>query len=318
MTNRTAYSQGRILAVGLTPAWQQVARLEKLNLGEVNRAAEFVCAASGKVINVGMALHRLGANVSTISLLGGPNGDAIRQEFLEAGMTAQWIHSGTPTRVCTTILDQTARQTTELVENSRSVSDAELNAFLDLVRDEAAKADWIVSSGSLPTGTPKAFHRDIMKTAPDSRFVLDISGDEALLALEQSPFAIKPNREELGRTLQCDVSTEANLHAAMREIVSRGARWCVTTDGPNPIHATDGARMMRFSHPAVDDVVNPIGCGDCVAAGIAFGLAAGQDMPDAIRLGIGAAAQNLGSLMPARLDLKTVESFAERVETQDL
>lgn len=308
----------RILAVGLTPAWQQVALLDNLKIGEVNRASDFISTASGKVINVGMALRRLGSNCATLSVTGGPNGAAIRDEFDAAGIEARWICSDTPTRVCTTILDQSGGHTTELVENSKALSCSELEAFLQLVETESRNADWIVSSGSLPTKTPKRFHRDIMKAAADSRFVLDISGEELLLALEQSPFAVKPNREELARTLQRELDSENALFEAMRDIVARGAKWCVTTSGSDPIHATDGSRMLRFAPPLVENVVNPIGCGDCVAAGIAFGLASGREMSHAIRLGVGAASQNLQSLLPARLDLATVESLAAEVNVVEL
>ncbi|RPI12180.1 MAG: NADPH-dependent assimilatory sulfite reductase hemoprotein subunit, partial [Acidobacteriales bacterium] len=38
--------------------------------------------------------------------------------------------------------------------------------------------------------------------------------------------------------------------------------------------------------------VNPIGCGDCLAAGTAWGLARGDSLVDAVRLGIAAAADN--------------------------
>ena len=48
-----------ILAAGLSPAWQQIVVLDDLKTGEVNRAREVHWCASGKVINVGMALHAL-------------------------------------------------------------------------------------------------------------------------------------------------------------------------------------------------------------------------------------------------------------------
>ena len=66
-----------ILAAGLSPAWQQIVLLEALHLGEVNRASEVHWCASGKVLNVGLALHHLGAKSLTLSPLGGANGAAI-------------------------------------------------------------------------------------------------------------------------------------------------------------------------------------------------------------------------------------------------
>jgi hypothetical protein len=51
-----------ILAAGLSPAWQQIVVLESLSVSEVNRARAVHWCASGKVLNVGLALHRLCAS----------------------------------------------------------------------------------------------------------------------------------------------------------------------------------------------------------------------------------------------------------------
>ena len=48
-----------IVVAGLTPAWQSILRFTKLEMGEVNRAAEVLRCGSGKVLNVGLALAAL-------------------------------------------------------------------------------------------------------------------------------------------------------------------------------------------------------------------------------------------------------------------
>ena len=117
-----------ILAAGLTPAWQQIMRFEKLQLGEVNRAAEVHWCASGKVLNAGMALATLGVPCHTLSPLGGWSGAAIRSEFTERQNPAAWVMTGAPTRICTTILVD-GGPTTELVENAAALTAAEYAAF---------------------------------------------------------------------------------------------------------------------------------------------------------------------------------------------
>ena len=49
-------------------------------------------------------------------------------------------------------------------------------------------------------------------------------------------------------------------------------------------------------------MVNPIGCGDCLAAGIALALYRGAEPPEAVRFGMGAAADKLGRLLPGAVD----------------
>ena len=301
-----------ILAAGLTPAWQQIVALDALRVGEVNRAREFHATASGKVINVGLALHHLAAASNTLAVVGGLNGDRIKAEFAGLGASATWIDSATPTRICTTILDRADGRATELVENSKGIASAEIQAFLAAFSMAASSADWIVASGSIPAGAPDDFYPQLMARA-DGGFILDISGPQLLGALAGSPFLVKPNRDELSHTLERDLSDDAALLNAMRHVNQLGATWCVVTDGAGPVHATSHDGAFRFQSLEIDTPVNPIGCGDCFATGIAFGLQAGRGPVDSIQIGIAAASQNLEHLLPARLTRETVLTRAAHV-----
>lgn len=307
-----------ILAAGLTPAWQQIVVLDGLRVGEVNRASAVHWCASGKVLNVGMALHTLGAESNTLALVGGPARDAIEREFSTCGVPHRWIPSQSATRVCTTILDTGildtgildtgAGVTTELVENAQPVSAVELAAFSAAYAELAQRADVVVLTGSLPAGTPTTFYRDLLGHTP-RRVVLDARGESLLAALEMKPFVVKPNREELGQTLGRVPTTDAELLEAMHEINRRGAEWVVVSQGKDALWVSSAGRVFRAEPPRVN-VVNPIGSGDCLAAGIAWALDAGCPMPDAVRMGMAAAADNVRQLLPARLDARRVEELA--------
>ena len=79
-----------------------------------------------------------------------------------------------------------------------------------------------------------------------------------------------------------------------------------------------GDEVWELSPPAVAPIVNPIGCGDCLAAGVAAGLARGETLVDAVRLGIAAAADNATQLLPARFDRTRVEALAASVRVNVL
>lgn len=303
-----------ILAAGLTPAWQQIVVLDELCVGEVNRAREVHWCASGKVLNVGLALHNLGAQSNTLALVGGPARDAIETEFSVCGVPHRWIGSQSPTRVCTTILDTGAGVTTELVENAQPVTAADLAAFSTAYVELAVRADVVVLTGSLPAGTPATFYRELLAQTP-GRVVLDARGESLLAALEMKPFVVKPNREELGQTLGRVPTTEAELVEAMHEINRRGAEWVVVSQGEDVLWVSSAERVFRAQPPHVE-VVNPIGSGDCLAAGIAWALEAGRPMPDAVRYGMAAAAENVRQLLPARLDRSRVKNLAAEIRVQ--
>lgn len=329
-----------ILAAGLSPAWQQIITLDALQLGEVNRAREVQWCASGKVLNVGLALHCLagrsareegtnskfqienckfqigaaGAAARTLAVVGGLTGEAIRREFADLGVSARWIETNSPTRVCTTLLAGTAGATTELVENARPITKVELDHFREAYYEEATSADVVVLTGSFPAGTPPTFYRDLLARTP-GRVVLDAQGEPLLAALESCPFVVKPNREELGRTLGRTLATDDLLHAAMHEVCRRGANWVVVSQGKDRVWIGSEREILSVTPPQVA-VVNPIGCGDCLAAGIAVALARGEDVAASVQNGMAAAADNVGRLLPARLDRHRVEELRQNIRIE--
>lgn len=290
-----------ILAAGLTPAWQQVMRFESFHEGEVNRAIETHWLGSGKCLNVAAALHCLGGESCVLAPIGGATGRLLADEFERFGVRGRWIESGVATRVCTTILDELQRRTTELVENAAALSENTLAEFQSAFRDEAARADAVVLSGSLTAGAPATFYRDLLRHSPPVSIV-DARGPELWEALAERPLVVKPNREELAGTVGRELETEADVLAAIDRLQERGARLVLVTRGSAPaIFAQEGA-AYRLTPAPLDDIVNPIGCGDTLAAALALALKNGEAPLDAACFAMAAARQNAMTLLPGRFD----------------
>ncbi len=305
-----------ILSAGLTPAWQQILVFEKFQHGKVNRAQEAHWCSSGKVFNAGIAAHRLGGPSLTLATVGGPPLREIDREFDESGVPRRWIVTEAATRVCTTILDRGNHGMTELVENGRPITPAELDRFREAYREEAAKADVAVVIGSLPTRTPVSIYRDLVE-ATRCPMVLDFRGEGLRSVLDLKPFVVKPNREELAQTVGRSLGTDAELLGAMRELNRLGAQWVVITQGAGPVWVSSASRVFRVISPKADRVVNPIACGDSLAAGIAWATRDGRDIAEAVRLGVAAAFENLHHLLPCRFDLAAVERRVSGVSVEE-
>jgi len=302
-----------ILAAGVSPAWQQVLPFEHFLPGQVNRAREAYWYGSGKALNVAVALQRLGGPVKVISPLGGLATSAIEAEFDEADIPARWIGTQRDTRICTTILDEATGVTTELVENAPPLEPHELAEFYREYAVDAVKSRYVVLTGSIPAGTPETFYRELLAATPCPA-ILDVRGPELLCALERRPLLVKPNREELAHTLGRALPDERSLLEGLWQLRDQGAQWVLVSDGPGPVWVSGPDGNYRFHPVAVSHIVNPIGCGDCLAAGIAWALREGQAMLAAIRFGLGCAAANLGNLLAARIDRPTAETFAKQIQ----
>ena len=290
-----------ILAAGLTPALQQIYAFDRFRPDEVNRAVVRAQCASGKVLNVGAALHFLGCESRVLSVVGDSDRATVDGEFTALGMSCRWIETAAPTRTCTTILDRQTGTTTELVENAGPLSASELAEFRAAFKEEAAKANFLVLTGSLPAGTPPIFFGELLA---DVRcpVLLDIRGPELLLSLEHRPLVVKPNREELAATVGRPLARDEDLHDAMAELNERGAEWVVVTAGKQSVWVRGGGRLYRLDPPRLDRIVNPIGCGDVLAAAIAAAIVRGDDPLEAVRFGIAAAVESALTLLPARFD----------------
>jgi len=304
-----------ILSAGLSPAWQQILVFERFRPGEVNRAQEVHWCSSGKVLNAGIAAGHLSKESLALAAVGGTVLDKIEREFRALGIPRHWVVSESATRICTTIVDRSSGAITELVENGHPLAAAELDEFRRAYSYQVARAEVAVLIGSLPAGTPRSFYRDLLKLTPCPA-VLDFRGGELLLALELEPYVVKPNREELARTVGKPLDGDDELLAAMRWLNGRGAQWMVVTGGSGPVWVTSSSKAYRFHPPPAREVVNPIGCGDAMAAAIAWATSDGRDLPQAVRLGIAAALENLRQLLPGRLDRARVEELAERVRLE--
>lgn len=305
-----------ILSAGLTPAWQQIMVFRAFHYGDVNRASEVHWHAQGKVLNTGIAAHHLGGPSLTLAAVGGPPLPRIDREFAELGIPRRWVVTESSTRVCTTILDRATGVMTELVENGKPLRPEELDEFRQAYAEEAAKADVAVIAGSLPEGVPGSFYRDLVERTPCSA-VLDFRGDGLLGVLDLKPLVVKPNREELARTLGQPLDDDRQLLDAMRSLNRRGAQWVVITQGAGPVWMTSAAKTFRLHSLPVDQVVNPIGSGDSLAAGIAWAVRDGRGMIDAVRMGIAAAAENVRRLDTGRLDPARVRELAARVRVEE-
>ena len=230
--------------------------------------------------------------------MGGVAGQQIRTDFEQLKVPVRWITSRIPSRTCTTILDERTHSTTELVENSNAIPADELVAFFDAFVEESRSSNVVVLSGSLPLGTPANFFRRLLEQT-SAKAVLDIRGLELDEALSQRPFVVKPNREELARTVGRNLTSDDDLISAMSELRSRGAEWVIVSHGSSPLLALGPEGVIRIEPPRVN-ALNPIGCGDCLAAGIAAGIDRQASMCEALEFGVRAAAENARELLPAR------------------
>ena len=302
-----------ILCLGTTPTVQRTMTFATLQSDAVNRASRVHEYASGKSINAARVVHTLGEPVLATGFLGGDRGRFIRADLDRARIAHDFVDVESPTRLCITVIDESQRTATELLEESQPVSRESYDTLLDKLMSLLSQAQVIVMSGRLTGGADPGFYARVVALATNARCIIDGTGPPLLAALEKRPFLVKPNRAELAETLEAEIDDVESLRGAMRETIARGARWAVVTAGTESTLVTNGKQFWQIDVPTVR-AVSPIGSGDAFSAGIAVGISRGMDMPEACRLGTSCAVANAMTPYAGHVDRAEVERQLSRIK----
>jgi 1-phosphofructokinase len=294
-----------------------------LTRGAVHRVASVSNEPGGKGVNVARVL--LLAGLEAVAVLPAPTGDSLLTALDASGVAYRAItasFAAVRTNIAVTESDGT---TTKLNERGAALDPATLDALTQAVIDSAARASWVVLSGSLPPAVPIGWYADVVAAlAPlPCRVAVDTS-DEPLAALAASfdraaPDLIKPNSEELaGITGASAVELEsAAVHgdpgpvvAAARQLMDRGARAVLATLGAVGAVLVDHTGSWLASAPPIVPR-STVGAGDASLAGYLCADKAGKTAPEKLRMAVayGSAAASLpGSALPspAQVDVTAV------------
>ncbi|MDB5106216.1 MAG: hypothetical protein JWP91_3905 [Fibrobacteres bacterium] len=315
----------KILVVGLNPAWQKVLEFADFTLGEVNRAKNLSSLASGKGINAAKVLRRLGHEVWVLQILGGENGKLCLEACEDLGIRSLYSWVETETRQCLTLLhgpggsqgnpaatgsrggqaDPASRKpggTTEIIEPFRVKEPGIADALLGVLPEDAEFFDAVVISGTVPSGVDDRIYDAILE-----RFDPIISVIDAWQGLSPGSLAratcVKMNHEEF-RAL-----TERLGPGGIGETL-----YLLTSGGGEASMLRSGSTLARLLPPRLSEVLNPIGAGDTVTAGLTHFLLAGLKASEAFRHGLAMGSASCLHPLPAEFTDEDYQALLPMVE----
>ncbi len=270
--------EGRIITVGLSPAWDVSCRGRGLDWGLHAQIDEQVIRPAGKALNVSSALAWLGRESTAAGLWGGEDHEQMCSSVARWGsrvrvrMTCAEGH----TRLNVTVADTRGRREMHLRKASELASAPSLRRLrCDLLRF-VGRDDICVFAGAMPAGPLLDPVMACVRACRElgARLTVDTHGP-VLKAVVDAKLAwlIAPNVEELGELLGSPIpDTTAKLAAAGRRLlgkvevvlISRGKKGAmvVTKDGALSGRATGRGK-----------VIETVGCGDYLLAGFLAAVA---------------------------------------------
>jgi tagatose 6-phosphate kinase len=296
-----------ILTVTLNPMLDKTVSVGALRRGAVTRASGVSMIVGGKGVNVSRQLRTLGEETLATGFVGGEIGSLLERLLDGEGIAHRFIRTGGMTREGVTYLEPDGTMTS-VFEPPGAVTRAEVERLLETCDALAGKSDWVVCSGSSPAPDADDVFRTIAASCRSRGVpvVLDSYGNALVRGLESVPDILKPNREEYEQAFGTHISGESGMIAAARDLVGRGVRYAIVTDGARPFAAADADGAWIVTPPRVTSV-DPTGSGDSMIAGMLYGLRRSWPFADCVRFGAASGAANARVREVARSSREVIE-----------
>src|SRR5215217_575895 len=309
-----------ILTVTLNAAVDRTLVVPSLTLGHRHRAPESIALAGGKGINVARALRALDVPVLATGLVGGRNGDAIRDGLAQAAIPFDLVEVSSPSRTSTALVDPTTGTQTEINEHGPAISPEEAHEFSKRLWFLMEYATAVVFAGSLPGNVDENYLTSLVRKAREEGLYTVVDAPPTVLkaALKANPSLVSPNHHEAESAVGFDFIEEGDYVRGVRRLVELGAeRACVTSpEGHSYLTTEDGVVSARA--PKVE-TLSTIGSGDSYLAGLLAGLLHRKLSPvEAVRLAAGCAAANAEALGAGIFEARRAEELAEAVQVEVL
>ncbi|MBS4197711.1 1-phosphofructokinase [Lederbergia citri] len=304
-----------IITITLNPAIDVSYQSHHFQLNKVQRVANGSKTAGGKGLNVSRVLKQLGCEPLCTGFLGGHSGSWIKSRLNQEGLDHSFIEINEETRTCLAIIDNQYGTQTELLEEGPFITIAEKDKFLSEFSKMLEKAKLITASGSLPKGIPLDIYSEIseMANASNVPFILDTSGKALEYGIQGRPFLIKPNKEELCQYVGKQELTMDEMIDAAKKICETGVQYVLVSLGKEGALLVGHDTVLLAEIPEIP-VINPVGSGDSMLAGMAYALKNQYDFKTCLKWACACGMSNAMEAKTGEIHLHKVQELLTKID----
>jgi 1-phosphofructokinase family hexose kinase len=303
-----------ILTVTLNTAIDKTLAVPNFRLGRRHRTVEQTSMPGGKGVNVARVLKTLGQPVIATGLAGGATGTRIVEQLTNLTVLSDFVRIREESRTNTAVIDPTTGEQTEINERGPSVSEQEIELFVDKLLYLAKGAKWCVFAGSLPRNVDVDVYARLIRELRrlDVVCVVDTDGDPLRRAVRAEPDVITPNVLEAEELVGHEFNDAEDHVIAVREMLELGARQAVMTmpDGCyatlRPEHGAPVLYRVRVPPGQIEPRAT-VGSGDAFLAGYVSARYSGRSGEEALVYGVACGAESTQHLGAGLVDPGEVE-----------
>lgn len=295
-----------IYTVTLNPSIDYIVRLDRVQVGSVNRMDSDDKFAGGKGINVSRVLKRLDIPNTATGFIGGFTGKFITDTLADEEIETRFVQVAEDTRINVKIK---ADQETEINGTGPNVEPAQLEELKAILSSLTAE-DTVVFAGSSAKNLGNVIYKDLIALTrkTGAQVVCDFEGQTLIDSLDYQPLLVKPNNHELGDIFGVKLENLDEIEKYARQLLAKGAQNVIIS------MAGDGALLVTsegayFAKPIKGTVKNSVGAGDSMVAGFTGEFVKSKDAVESFKWGVAC-----GTATTFSDDLATAEFIKETYE----
>lgn len=276
-----------ILTVCLSPCIDVNIEVDSLSVGMSHQIINKRIFFTGKALNVAIGLSRLKSEAFATGFMYEGNGHQFEQELHREGVPYRFVWNEGRVRENYKLVDNKSMMT-EINDISPRVDEQKQEELIKVVSELSSRCEAAVISGGLTKGMSPEYYGEILSAVPkDVKKIVDSEGERLYSALKCGVDLVKPNLEELERTLKKTLTTRKEMLDGCNRLLELGAKRVLLSLGKQGAIITDGKESYYCK--SVNVAMNStLGAGDGMVAAATQALTMGAPLEEILRRGVAA------------------------------
>lgn len=276
-----------ILTVCLSPCIDVNIEVDSLSVGKSHIILNKRIFYTGKALNVAIGGARLNADMFATGFMYEDNCTQFEHELHREHVNYKFVWSKGRVRENYKFVDHRS-MLTEINDVSPEVSAEKQEELITLVKQLSAQSEAVVISGSLAKGMTPDYYAKLLSVVPSGVMrVVDTEGDRLYESLKCGVDLVKPNLEEMERTVKHRIASREDMLSACKTIHEKGAKLVLLSLGKNGAIIYDGEKY--YYSKSVNVAMNStVGAGDAMLAAATLALVRGKSPKEILQHGVAA------------------------------
>ncbi|WP_434336160.1 1-phosphofructokinase family hexose kinase [Mycoplasma capricolum] len=257
----------KIYIVSLSPSIDYILKFDIFLKNKTNRPKSQYMYAAGKAIHISMLLNRLNIDNELLVFTNGSFETFFYNNLKKEQIRYKKFKSNGDIRINLKIIDN---EQTESSSYAPEVNISELDKLKKYLNNVLQKDDVLILTGSLPINTDANIYAELVELAnlKKAYSVVDTFKEPLLKVVEQQPFLIKPNKDELEATFNMELKNDSDIINQSRVLLQKGCKNVLVSLGSDGAILVTSTKIYKADLPKWNyKVDNVAGAGDSMIAG---------------------------------------------------